>query len=43
MNAVSFENISIVACGTVSLELNFLKDEGFLDTSHLFFYHPWIA
>ncbi len=40
MNAVSFENISIVACGTVSLELNFLKDEGFLDTSHLFFTTP---
>jgi len=40
MNTVSFSDIAIVACGTLSLELNFLKDEGFLDTSHLYFTTP---
>jgi len=40
MNDVSFSDIAIVSCGTLSLELNFLKDEGFLDTSHLFFTTP---
>jgi len=40
MNAVSFSEIAIVACGTLSLELNFLKAEGFLDTHHLFFTTP---
>ncbi len=40
MNTVSFADIAIVSCGTLSLELNFLKDEGFLDTRHLFFTTP---
>ena len=40
MNSVSFANIAIVSCGTLSLELNCLKKEGFLDTSHLFFTTP---
>ena len=40
MPNVSFADIAIVACGTVSLELNYLKDEGFLDTEHLFYTPP---
>ncbi len=40
MSNVSFADIAIVACGTVSLELNYLKDEGFLDTEHLFYTPP---
>ncbi|MGD8367410.1 MAG: DUF1638 domain-containing protein [Desulfobacterales bacterium] len=40
MEAVSFADIAIVSCGTVSLELNHLKKEGFLDTGHLFFTTP---
>jgi hypothetical protein len=40
MENVSFENMAIVACGTVSLELNFLKEEGFLNTDHTFFTTP---
>ncbi len=37
---VSFANIAIVSCGTLSLELNHLRAEGFLDTPHLFFTTP---
>ena len=40
MNKVSFNNIAIVSCGTLSLELNHLKEEGFLDTDHLFYTAP---
>ena len=40
MQTISFEDIAIVACGTLSLELNHLKKEGFLDTRHLFFTSP---
>ena len=40
MKAQSFGNIAIVSCGTLSLELNFLRDEGFLDTEHLYFTTP---
>ena len=40
MNSVSFADIAIVSCGTLSLELNYLKEEGFLDTAHLFFTTP---
>ena len=40
MNEVSFSDIAIVSCGTMSLELNFLKEEGFLDTKHLFYTTP---
>jgi len=36
MNNVSFADIAIVSCGTLSLELNYLKQEGFLNTAHLF-------
>ena len=40
MNEISFKNIAIVSCGTLSLELNHLKEEGFLDTEHLFYTTP---
>lgn len=40
MNSPSFSNIAIVSCGTLSLELNYLKMTGFLDTDHLFFTTP---
>ncbi len=40
MNEISFKNIAIVSCGTLSLELNHLKEEGFLDTDHLFYTTP---
>jgi hypothetical protein len=40
MDAISFSDIAIVSCGTLSLELNHLKKEGFLDTDHLFFTTP---
>jgi len=30
----------VVSCGTLSLELNYLKKEGFLDTQHLFYTTP---
>ena len=40
MNHVSFSDIAIVSCGTLSMELNHLKEEGFLDTNDLFFTTP---
>ena len=40
MNNVSFTDIAIVSCGTLSLELNYLKKEGFLDTEYLYFTTP---
>jgi len=40
MNAISFSDIAVVSCGTLSLELNALKEEGFLDTPHLLFTTP---
>jgi uncharacterized protein DUF1638 len=40
MSAESFQDMAIVACGTLSLELQYLKAEGFLDTPHLFFTSP---
>jgi hypothetical protein len=40
MNGTSFADIAIVACGTMSLELRALRDEGFLDTEHLIFTAP---
>ncbi len=40
MNNISFADIAIVACGTLSMELNQLKKEGFLDTEHLYFTTP---
>ena len=40
MDQISFSNIAIVSCGTLSMELNHLKKDGFLDTDHLFFTTP---
>ncbi|MGD8963925.1 MAG: DUF1638 domain-containing protein, partial [Desulfobacterales bacterium] len=40
LNSKSFSNIAIVSCGTLSLELNYLKKTGFLDSDHLFFTTP---
>jgi hypothetical protein len=37
---MSFANIAIVSCGTLSMELRYLKDMGFLDTNHLMFTTP---
>lgn len=40
METVSFADIAIVSCGTMSLELNYLRDEGFLDTTHILYTVP---
>ncbi len=40
MDTVSFKDMAIVSCGTLSLELNHLRKEGFIDTEHLFFTTP---
>jgi hypothetical protein len=40
MQNMSFADIAIVSCGTLSLELNHLKKEGFLDSQHLYFTTP---
>jgi len=40
MEQISFSDIAIVSCGTLSMELNHLKNEGFLDTNHFFFTTP---
>jgi hypothetical protein len=40
MDDISFADIAVVSCGTLSIELNHLKKEGFLDTHHLFFTTP---
>jgi len=40
MDEISFSDIAIVSCGTLSMELNHLKAEGFLDTDHLFLTTP---
>ena len=40
MPQVGFEDISIVSCGTMSLELNHLKKEGFLNTPQILYTTP---
>jgi hypothetical protein len=40
MDTVSFADIAIVSCGTMSLELNYLREEGFLDTPQIFYTIP---
>ncbi|MBS0014536.1 MAG: DUF1638 domain-containing protein [Desulfobacterales bacterium] len=37
---MNFENIAIVSCGTLSPELNYLRQEGFLNPAHLYFTTP---
>jgi len=36
----SFSEIAVVSCGTLSLELNHLKETGFLDAKHIFYTRP---
>ena len=40
MTSPSFANISIVSCGTMSLELNHLRQEGFLDCQQILYTTP---
>lgn len=40
MNSVPFSNIAVVSCGTLTMELNHLKKEGFLDAKQLLFTTP---
>jgi len=40
MENVSFSDIAIVSCGVLSLELDHLKKEGFLDAKHMLFTTP---
>jgi hypothetical protein len=40
MDNPSFADIAIVSCGTLSLELNTLKAQGFLDTPQMLFTTP---
>ena len=40
MPQAGFEDISIVSCGTMSLELNHLKKEGFLNTPQILYTTP---
>ena len=40
MKNISFSDMAIVSCGTMQMELEALKKEGFLDTEHLFFTLP---
>ncbi|MBU2550457.1 MAG: DUF1638 domain-containing protein [Proteobacteria bacterium] len=40
MPPVSFSDIALVSCGTMSLELKHLQDTGFLDARHIFYTTP---
>jgi hypothetical protein len=40
MDDLSFSDTAIIACGTLSLELNHLKETGFLDAKHIFYTTP---
>ncbi|MBN1849423.1 MAG: DUF1638 domain-containing protein [Deltaproteobacteria bacterium] len=40
MSNDSFVDVAIVSCGTLSMELQHLRDEGFLNTEHLMFTTP---
>lgn len=40
MKELSFSEIAVVSCGTLSLELNYLRKEGFLNTEHFFYTTP---
>lgn len=40
MDTVSFSDISIVACGTTSPELNYLKNQGLLDSPQILYTTP---
>lgn len=40
MENISFKDMAIVACGTLKMELDRLKEEGFLDTDHIYYTAP---
>ncbi len=40
METISFADISIVSCGTLSLEIEHLQAQGFLDTDHIYYTTP---
>jgi len=40
MEKPSFSDMAIVSCGTLRMELTRLKEEGFLDTEHIYFTTP---
>ncbi len=40
MESVSFADIAIVSCGTMSLELNYLQEDGYLNTPKIFYTVP---
>jgi hypothetical protein len=40
MEDTSFADISIVSCGTMSLEIRHLQNQGFLDTAHTYYTTP---
>jgi len=40
MNEITFADIAVVSCGTMSLELNHLQEEGYLDTKHIIYTTP---
>ncbi len=40
MENQSFSEVAIVACGTMRMELEQLREEGFLDTEHIYFTTP---
>jgi hypothetical protein len=40
MDSISFSDITIVSCGTLSLELNYLKKTGFLDARQILYTTP---
>ncbi|CAN2045408.1 DUF1638 domain-containing protein [Candidatus Magnetomoraceae bacterium gMMP-1] len=40
MDTVSFEDIAVVSCGTLTMELIHLKKEGFLNAKRIFFTTP---
>jgi hypothetical protein len=40
MSEISFRDVGIVSCGTLSLELGYLQQQGFLDTEHIKYTTP---
>ena len=40
MDETSFSDIAIVSCGTLTLELNHLKETGFLNAQQILFTTP---
>ena len=40
MTTPPFENTAVISCGTLSLELNHLRKQGFLNPKHLYFTTP---